>query len=257
MRPYEQEARILETLLADGLSSERPTVIELGCGTGAMSARLARVTDAKVLGVDHDPVMLAEASRKGARLGNLHFHHADLLGDVSHIPTADAAFAPFSLVFNFFPRLLLRRFLTNCSALLRDGGLLLLNGFTAARTHAELIPTRYVRRGQGPQSPASTYVRAFVEGEVTTLMFYFPLARCRRYAISRHVLYPYTPQRLVAVARSVGFVAEDLVASPTGATYSPSQSPEYWLVLRRSLPRRGSGHPQRAIQTARWHPAVD
>lgn len=234
MRPYEQETQILQALLANGLAPARTSVIELGCGTGTISVRLARSGDVSVAGVDHDPVMVGQARRKAAGLANLHFFCADLLGDVSHIAPANAAFAPFSLVFNFFPRARLRRFLENCATLLQEGGLLLLNGFTASRTHAELIPTRYVARGRGPGAASGTYVRAFVEGELTTLVFYYPLEKWGRYAISRHVLNAYTPERLAAVAGSVGFSVERIVAGPTGSTYSPVHSPEYWLVLRRN-----------------------
>ncbi len=62
------------------------TVADLGCGTGAITADLARFVG-RVIGIDNSPAMLNAAQQRTAALGNVELKQADL----EQIPLADAS----------------------------------------------------------------------------------------------------------------------------------------------------------------------
>ena len=63
MRERVFRGRLVAQVLADPPADERLDVVELGCGTGTNSIRLA-AAGARVVGVDADPEILAQARRK-------------------------------------------------------------------------------------------------------------------------------------------------------------------------------------------------
>jgi ArsR family transcriptional regulator len=62
------------------------TVADLGCGTGALAAVLARHVR-RVHGIDQSAAMLRAAERRTAALGNVELHRSDL----EHLPLADGS----------------------------------------------------------------------------------------------------------------------------------------------------------------------
>ena len=75
---------IYETALA-ALDARHPRVLDVGCGTGIMSVKLA-ASGRQTLGVDLSPAMIHRARRK--RAANLDF----IVGDAEHLPVEDGAF---------------------------------------------------------------------------------------------------------------------------------------------------------------------
>lgn len=78
--------RAFERDAALGLLPAEWTVADLGCGTGALTAALARHV-AKVVGVDQSAAMLRAARRRTAGLANVELHRAEL----EALPLADAS----------------------------------------------------------------------------------------------------------------------------------------------------------------------
>jgi ubiquinone/menaquinone biosynthesis C-methylase UbiE len=73
-----QQRAMLESYLADIRFPQEAKVLEVGCGTGAVSRVLASKPGvAKVVGVDPGPVFLAKARELGSGISNLQFEHAD------------------------------------------------------------------------------------------------------------------------------------------------------------------------------------
>jgi ubiquinone/menaquinone biosynthesis C-methylase UbiE len=69
----------------ESLDERHRRVLDVGCGTGIMSAKLA-ASGRQVLGVDLSPAMVREARRKRSR--NLDF----VQGDAEHLPVEDGGF---------------------------------------------------------------------------------------------------------------------------------------------------------------------
>jgi ubiquinone/menaquinone biosynthesis C-methylase UbiE len=73
-----QQRAMLETDLADITFPPAARVLEVGCGTGAVSRKLARLSGvASVEGVDPSPVLLARARKLADGIANLSFTEAD------------------------------------------------------------------------------------------------------------------------------------------------------------------------------------
>ncbi|GGT04045.1 methyltransferase [Planobispora rosea] len=74
----ERRFSVIGDVLAHSLSGhDRPLVLDLGCGPGSLSARLARrLPSARIVGVDNDPLLLALA--RGAYPRAARFVEADL-----------------------------------------------------------------------------------------------------------------------------------------------------------------------------------
>lgn len=76
-------ARLL-SLLTDGVASH-PTILELGCGTGALSVALVSAGAPRLLGVDLSPASIDVARRRAAAAG---------LDDVARFSVGNAAADP-------------------------------------------------------------------------------------------------------------------------------------------------------------------
>jgi len=155
------------------LDAERPTIVDLGIGTGALSARcLEALGAARVVGVDADPEMLEVAA---ARLEG--HEEAELIpGDFLEVPLpdCDAVVACISLHHVATPegkRTLYRR----CAEALRPGGLLL-SGDRFLATDPALRETEreawlaHLGRTYTPEE-SEAHLAAWAEED-----FYFPLA---------------------------------------------------------------------------------
>ena len=114
------EARLVASLVSPG-----GLVLDAGCGTGRVAFRLAEL-GYRVVGVDVDPSMLAEARRRAPQL---HWHLADLADfDLADHPPFDAAVAAGNVIPYLTPGTG-RAVLVNVAKHLRPGGLLIA-GFT-------------------------------------------------------------------------------------------------------------------------------
>lgn len=73
-----QQRAMLDSYLADISFPQGAQVLEIGCGTGAISRVLARRQGVgKVIGVDPGPIFLAKARELGSGISNLQFEQAD------------------------------------------------------------------------------------------------------------------------------------------------------------------------------------
>jgi SAM-dependent methyltransferase len=97
---YDALSRLLLGSLVDRIAADvaavAPTgarVLEVGCGPGHLSIRLARQHDLDVTGLDLDPAMIARARANADRRGNPDQHQPALLvGDVAALAFPDRSF---------------------------------------------------------------------------------------------------------------------------------------------------------------------
>jgi tRNA (cmo5U34)-methyltransferase len=91
------ETLLAVTATALGIvASRRPTVVDLGTGTGALAAACLDVRpDARILGIDADAGMLAAARNRLGKRDTVELRQADFLN--AALPTADAMVACISL----------------------------------------------------------------------------------------------------------------------------------------------------------------
>jgi SAM-dependent methyltransferase len=82
--------------IAADVAAVAPTgarVLEVGCGPGHLSIRLARHHEFEVIGVDLDPAMIARARANAARPGNGDQHRPSfVVGDVASLAFPDGSF---------------------------------------------------------------------------------------------------------------------------------------------------------------------
>ncbi len=84
-----QQRDMLGAYLADIDFPEATELLDIGCGTGAVSRELAgRLPAGKVIGIDPSPVFLATARRLAADFANLSF----IEGDCRHLPFDGGSF---------------------------------------------------------------------------------------------------------------------------------------------------------------------
>jgi SAM-dependent methyltransferase len=87
-RLYRRVADDAAAELADRGLSRRPTVLDLGCGTGDLVVALSqRLRDARIIGIDLSPDMLLFAGRHATTDGRLRF----TVGDAASLPFDDAS----------------------------------------------------------------------------------------------------------------------------------------------------------------------
>lgn len=86
--------RLFRAIAAD-VAAEAPagaTVLEVGCGPGHLSTRLARDHGLAVTGLDLDPAMIERARAAAGRLGAGVRAPEFVVGDVASLPFADGSF---------------------------------------------------------------------------------------------------------------------------------------------------------------------
>lgn len=128
------------------------TLIDLGCGDGARSERIARATAARLVCVDHARGMVARARARG-----LDAHRLDIARHA--VGGNRAAFDAVTLLWNVLghiPNRLRPHALSHVYALLDDDGVLMLdvnNLFNAAQYGAANVATHRRRMALGDTSP--------------------------------------------------------------------------------------------------------
>jgi tellurite methyltransferase len=107
-------------------------VVDLACGEGRHCLAAAKLGHA-VVGIDRDPVRLAQAREHAAQAGvSIDWRELDLEGDWPELGTFEAV-----LVFNYLDRASMPRILR----LLEPGGLLMMETFLEAQREAGWGPT--------------------------------------------------------------------------------------------------------------------
>jgi SAM-dependent methyltransferase len=109
-------SRGLLSLLAD-VTSEEPTLLELGCGTGAMSVTLLERGATSAVGVDLSPQSIATAERRAEAAGVAERAHF-MVGDGSMVPLERHDWVVMDRVMCCFPDMerLLRNALASCGS---------------------------------------------------------------------------------------------------------------------------------------------
>ncbi len=132
-----------------GQAGEAPLVIDLCCGTGDLSAALARRLASsggaagRVIGLDFSPAMVAQAVRKFRRHRNLEF----LVGDALAVPLADGSASAVTCAFGMRNVASVELFVRQCCRLLRPGGrLVVLEFFRRRRGLRQSLFDFYFRR---------------------------------------------------------------------------------------------------------------
>ena len=119
------------------IKKENPTLIDLGIGTGALSARCLKVKpEASVHAIDGDADILAMARKRLAKIS--HSAHEFVVGDFTKaaLPKCDAIVA--SLALHHIPRRAAKQKLyARCHAALRSGGVLI-NADSCPASHARV-----------------------------------------------------------------------------------------------------------------------
>jgi ubiquinone/menaquinone biosynthesis C-methylase UbiE len=133
------EGRAVAALVAAGRFPEARAVLEVGCGTGALAARLLQrdlPTDARYLGVDLSPRMASLARRRVAQFGD----RAEIvIGDAAeHVPADDgwADRVVSTYVLDLLPPERAASVLAESARVLAPDGLLCLASLTTGRSRA-------------------------------------------------------------------------------------------------------------------------
>lgn len=135
--PYYEELLNAAACVLQVLPAKSPTVVDLGTGTGALSARCLKVQpEALVYGIDGDADILAMAQKRLAKIS--HSAHEFVVGDFTKaaLPKCDAIVA--SLALHHIPRRAAKQKLyTRCHAALRSGGVLI-NADSCPASHSRV-----------------------------------------------------------------------------------------------------------------------
>jgi ubiquinone/menaquinone biosynthesis C-methylase UbiE len=132
------------------------TVVDIGCGTASLAIRMTRQQpDARVIGVDPDPEVLAIARAKARREGvEIEFVQAmgDRAAELIGPGTADKAVS--SLVLHQCPVPMKKAIIANMFLLLRPGGELVVADFGVQRDALMRLGFRVVQFADGKQDTA-------------------------------------------------------------------------------------------------------
>ncbi len=145
------------------------TVIDLGCGTGTLFQTLSRrLPEAKLIGVDLSPYMLAVALRNTASVPNVSLFEGDVCA--APLPDACANGVTVAFVFHEMPREAVERTMSEAYRLLEAGGrLVILDTVIETSWVARLFHAVYVRIAHEPY--AEVYARAAVDDMLASCGF--------------------------------------------------------------------------------------
>ncbi|TNE58554.1 MAG: methyltransferase domain-containing protein, partial [Alphaproteobacteria bacterium] len=119
------------------------TALDLGCGTAILAVALAKVSDARILASDIDPIAV-EVADEVIKDNNVQSRITTLVADGMDDP-AFKTFGPFDLVLaNILARPLIE-LASGIAAQVADGGNLILSGLLA--TQADEVLTAYENQG--------------------------------------------------------------------------------------------------------------
>ena len=153
---------VIRALVADADISPEQRVLDIGCGTGALTILVGRLyPQAEVVGLDPDPKALAIAKQKAEKAGvAVHFDR----GFADELPYPPASFDRVlsSYMFHHLTRDEKLRTLRDASRVLRPGGSLHLLDFGRPRGRYSSVLARLLHRGQ--------HLRDNIEGHIPQFM---------------------------------------------------------------------------------------
>ena len=121
--PYYEH--MIETIVAvlDAVASDRPVIVDLGIGTGALSACCRAVRpDARIIGIDADAQMLAIARARLGESGDVELFHENYLE--AELPACDVIVSSLALHHTADAEVK-QRLYVRCRSALRAGGAML------------------------------------------------------------------------------------------------------------------------------------
>ena len=128
-------------------------IVDVGCGTGTFALLLNRVQpEARIIGVDPDPEMLALAGRKAAAAGaevQWSVGMGDVLVEALGASSVDTVVS--SLVLHQCPLSMKRAVLASMFAVLKPGGKLVIADYGLQRTALMRLAFRLVQIGDGKE----------------------------------------------------------------------------------------------------------
>jgi ubiquinone/menaquinone biosynthesis C-methylase UbiE len=203
LRPY---ARMVEKVVRTLRSAEYP-ILDAGCGTGNLTARLADMRTGRVVGIDSSDAMLKQAKRKCAEM---EFHRVDLN---SRLPFGDSEFGTIACINTLYaladPAAVLREF----SRLLRQQGLLVLatpklgyeNGLILKSHCRSRKPDSYWRDAHASPEREELLVREAIRDRRLAERF-LRIARYNRAIAHENSFHFFTASELSRLARESGFL---------------------------------------------------
>jgi len=160
--------RLWRSLLV-GYAAPRPhdVIVDVGCGTGSLALLLRRVQpEARIVGVDPDPGVLALAQRKAGDAGaalEWRVGLGDALEPLVGAGSADLVVS--SLVLHQCPLAMKRAVLASMLTVLRPGGRLVIADYGQQRTRAMRLAFRLVQLADGFE-----HTQPNADGVLPTLM---------------------------------------------------------------------------------------
>ncbi len=199
-------------------------VLDLACGTGRHLTALRR-RNPLAFGLDLSEALLSEAS-------------ADLRswlvrGDMRRLPLRPGTLAGISLwftPFGYFSDAANAELLHRLSALLRPGGVLLLDFFNAAHLARTLVPEDTLEQG-GIRVHS---FRAIEDGRIVKRMTVTRVAE----GTARHVVESirlYRSEELRSMASEAGLTCHAELGDYAGSTFVPADSPRWIGIFRRNF----------------------
>lgn len=124
MRNYDLEAKFLHKIFCQH-NTKINSVLDIGCGTGNHALALQPYGH-YIIGIDISRDMLSIARSKSQEVPNISLVQGDITKSPFRKNSFDAAYALFSLVYNFYPFDVLLRCYLNVKKLLKPNGLFVL-----------------------------------------------------------------------------------------------------------------------------------